>query len=183
MHIGLAWLKWLTVVVPTAFMAVFTLWGYSFLDRLSLAGVGAMIVVVVVGVAAFLFSRFVFSSIQGLQQTVLQRNRELSALYSVTREASKSLDPAQVMTRCSGGGGRGIPGPASRHLCAQPGNRAIDPELWVWAAFPAFRRCGSGRYARLRLPGGGKHFAACIDQRWNGRWPLLWAGGRAWGTG
>jgi signal transduction histidine kinase len=92
-------LRWLTVWAPVAFLAlvmagIFTLHPHIhptwmlFLMALALAGGGA-----------YLFSRFVFASIQRQEDEIVQRNRELTALNSVGEVLSRSLRIDEVLPR------------------------------------------------------------------------------------
>lgn len=97
--LGRTRLRWLTVWAPVAFLAlvmggVFTLHPHVrptwvlFLMTLTLAGGGA-----------YLFSRFVFASIQRQEEEIVQRNRELTALNAVGEVLSRSLRIDEALPR------------------------------------------------------------------------------------
>ena len=89
-------LRWISVVVPTAFVVAFELvtrglYGYSVP-----AWGHTVVILAAVSIAAFAFSTFVFATMAHLEREIRERNRRLALLNIVSTEASESLDLEEV---------------------------------------------------------------------------------------
>lgn len=92
-------LKWLTILGPVLFVAVFTYAAYfqlpAFLPTPAVYG----LVILVITVAAFLFSQFIFKILLTREEELTRRHRELAALNQVSEAVSSSLDLVQILSR------------------------------------------------------------------------------------
>lgn len=92
-------LKWLTILGPVVFVAVFTYAAYfrlpAFLPTPAVYG----LVVLVIAIAAFLFSQFVFSILAAREREIVRHQRELTALNRVSEAVSASLDLVEILSR------------------------------------------------------------------------------------
>ena len=94
--IGIRTLRWISVIVPTAFVVGFE-WTTHSLDRDAVPAWGhGIVALAAVSAAAFAFSTFVFTTISRLEREVRERNRRLALLHAVATEASESLDTEEV---------------------------------------------------------------------------------------
>ena len=89
-------LRWVTVVVPTAFVVVFELVTRSLYGDVVPAWGHTVVILAAVSVAAFAFSTFVFATMGRLEREIRERNRRLALLNAVASEASESLDLEDV---------------------------------------------------------------------------------------
>src|SRR3990172_6861813 len=94
--ISIRTLRWISVVVPTAFVVVFELITRSLYDDFVPAWGHTVVILAAVSVAAFAFSTFVFATMAPLEREIRERNRRLSLLNTVASEASESLDLEEV---------------------------------------------------------------------------------------
>jgi len=94
--ISIRTLRWISVVVPTAFVVVFELITRSLYDDFVPAWGHTVVILTAVSVAAFAFSTFVFATMARLEREIRERNRRLSLLNTVAAEASESLDLEEV---------------------------------------------------------------------------------------
>src|SRR3990170_1624329 len=90
--ISIRTLRWITVVVPTAFVVVFELVTRGLYDDFVPAWGHTVVILAAVSTAAFAFSTFVFTSMARLEREIRERNRRLALLNAVATEASESLD-------------------------------------------------------------------------------------------
>lgn len=91
-------LKWLTIVVPVAFLVVVYVLLHTVFESLhEFPGIVALAVWAVVFVALFSFS--VFRLIGRLERRILEQNRDLSALLEVGHVATTSLDLGDILAR------------------------------------------------------------------------------------
>lgn len=92
-------LRWVSVVVPTAFVVVFELVTRSlYADGLP-AWAHTVVILAAVSGGAFAFSTFVFATMARLERQIRERNRHLSLLNAVASEASESLDLEEVASK------------------------------------------------------------------------------------
>ena len=91
-------LRWITVVVPTAFVVAFELVTRSLYGDFIPAWGHTVVILAAVSAGAFLFSTFVFATVSGLEREVRVRNRRLALVNAVAAEASESLDLEEVST-------------------------------------------------------------------------------------
>jgi signal transduction histidine kinase len=89
-------LRWISVVVPTAFVVVFELVTRSLYDDFVPAWGHTVVILAAVSTAAFAFSTFVFTTMARLEREIRERNRRLALLNAVATEASESLDLEEV---------------------------------------------------------------------------------------
>ena len=89
-------LRWVSVVVPTAFVVVFELVTRSLYDDVMPAWAHTVVILAAVSGGAFAFSTFVFATMARLEREIRERNRHLSLLNAVASEASESLDLEEV---------------------------------------------------------------------------------------
>jgi len=90
--VSLARLKWLAIVAPAGFLAVFAmLLRETFHSALhEFPGILILIGILALGVAAFSFT--IFGVIGRLEQRIIQRNQELAALLAVGQAAASSVE-------------------------------------------------------------------------------------------
>jgi nitrate/nitrite-specific signal transduction histidine kinase len=92
-------LKILTIFAPVIFIELFELARhYLFVEENPML-IGNLILLAVVTVVAFFFSRYIFGVIEKTQKDNLRRNEELTALNSVALAVSESLIPEVVLHR------------------------------------------------------------------------------------
>lgn len=92
-------LKWLTILVPVVFVAVLVYAAYfqlpAFLPTPAVYG----LVVLVIAIAAFLFSQSIFSILAAREREIVRHQRELAALNRVAEAVSASLDLVEILSR------------------------------------------------------------------------------------
>lgn len=89
-------LRWISVVVPTAFVLVFELVTRGLYGNSVPAWGHTVVILAAVSTAAFAFSTFVFATMARLEREIRERNRRLALLNVVSTEASESLDLEEV---------------------------------------------------------------------------------------
>lgn len=89
-------LRWISVVVPTAFVLVFELVTRGLYGNSVPAWGHTVVILAAVSTAAFAFSTFVFATMARLEREIRERNRRLALLNVVSTEASESLDLEKV---------------------------------------------------------------------------------------
>ena len=89
-------LRWISVIVPTAFVVAFEVVTRSLYEDVVPAWAHVMVALAAVSLAAFVFSTFVFATIGRLEREIVERNRRLAILNTVAAEVSESLDIEQV---------------------------------------------------------------------------------------
>jgi two-component system nitrate/nitrite sensor histidine kinase NarX len=89
-------LRWISVVVPTAFVVVFELVTRGLYGNSVPAWGHTVVILAAVSTAAFAFSTFVFATTAHLEREIRERNRRLALLNVVSTEASESLDLEEV---------------------------------------------------------------------------------------
>lgn len=89
-------LRWISVVVPTAFVVAFEVVSRSLYGDSVPAWGHTVVVLAAVSIGAFAFSSFVFATMGRLEREVHERNRRLALLNAVTSEASESLNLEEV---------------------------------------------------------------------------------------
>ncbi len=89
-------LRWISVVVPTAFVVVFEFVTRSLYGAVVPAWGHTVVILAAVSAGAFAFSTFVFATMGHLEREIRQRNRRLALLNAVASEASESLDLEEV---------------------------------------------------------------------------------------
>lgn len=89
-------LRWISVVVPTAFVLVFELVTRGLYGNSVPAWGHTVVILAAVSTAAFAFSTFVFATMAHLEREIRERNRRLALLNVVSTEASESLDLEKV---------------------------------------------------------------------------------------
>ena len=89
-------LRWISVVVPTAFVVVFELVTRGLYGNSVPAWGHTVVILAAVSTAAFAFSTFVFATMAHLEREIRERNRRLALLNVVSTEASESLDLEEV---------------------------------------------------------------------------------------
>jgi two-component system nitrate/nitrite sensor histidine kinase NarX len=89
-------LRWVSVVVPTAFVVVFELVTRGLYGNSVPAWGHTVVILAAVSTAAFAFSTFVFATLAHLEREIRERNRRLALLNVVSTEASQSLDLEEV---------------------------------------------------------------------------------------
>ena len=94
--IGIRSLRWVSVVVPTAFVVVFELVTRGLYDDALPVWAHSVVILAAVSVGAFAFSTFVFATMARLEGEIRERNRHLSLLNAVAAEASESLDLEEI---------------------------------------------------------------------------------------
>lgn len=92
-------LRWLTVWAPTAFFALLISIAFHLHAGPLPGSVVFLLVVTLAGGGAYLFSRFVFASIQRQEEDVVRRNRELAVLNAVGAVLDGSLVLDEVLPR------------------------------------------------------------------------------------
>jgi two-component system nitrate/nitrite sensor histidine kinase NarX len=91
-------LRWISVVVPTAFVVVFELVTRGLYGDAVPAWGHTVVILAAVSAGAFAFSTFVFATMAHLEREIRDRNRRLALLNVVSTEASESLDLEEVAT-------------------------------------------------------------------------------------
>lgn len=89
-------LRWISVVVPTAFVVVFELVTRGLYGDAVPAWGHTVVILTAVSAGAFAFSTFVFATMAHLEREIRERNRRLALLNVVSTEASESLDLEEV---------------------------------------------------------------------------------------
>lgn len=92
-------LKWLTILGPVIFVAIFTYAAYFQLSALLPTPAIYALVVLIVAVAAFLFSQSIFKILAARENEILRHHRELEALRQVSDAVSASLDLVELLSR------------------------------------------------------------------------------------
>jgi len=85
-------LRWLTIVVATAFLLALETVALVVVEPLTSPWVAVLVAAGVTVLAVTLFSRLVFRIVEGVQLHLLQRNRQLSALNAVGSVLGQSLE-------------------------------------------------------------------------------------------
>src|SRR3990170_6816898 len=94
--ISIKTLRWVSVVVPTAFVVVFELVTRSLYNDFVPAWGHTVVILAAVSGAAFAFSTFVFAAMGRLEREIRERNRRLAILNALAADTSESLDIEQV---------------------------------------------------------------------------------------
>ncbi len=89
-------LRWISVIVPTAFVVVFEFVTRSLYGDLVPAWGHTVVILAAVSIGAFAFSTFVFATMSHLEREVRERSRRLALLNTVAAEAGESLDLDEV---------------------------------------------------------------------------------------
>ena len=89
-------LRWISVVVPTAFVVVFESVTRGLYGDLVPAWGHTVVILAAVSAGAFAFSSFVFATMARLEREIRERNRRLALLNAVAIDASESLDLEEV---------------------------------------------------------------------------------------
>jgi len=89
-------LRWISVIVPTAFVVVFEFVTRSLYDDLVPAWGHTIVVLGAVSAGAFAFSTFVFATMGRLEHEIRVRNHRLALLNAVASEAGASLEVDEV---------------------------------------------------------------------------------------
>lgn len=89
-------LRWISVVVPTAFVVVFELVTRGLYGDLVPVWGHTVVILAAVSAGAFAFSTFVFATMGRLEREIRERNRRLALLNAVAIDASESLDLEEV---------------------------------------------------------------------------------------
>ncbi|MBI3965991.1 MAG: GAF domain-containing sensor histidine kinase [Chloroflexi bacterium] len=84
-------LRWLTVVVPVAFLVAVDVLRDTILPGLTESAVGHVIVLAVVAIATYLFSRTVFGAIDRMQAQILEQNQELTSVGATAQRQAAQL--------------------------------------------------------------------------------------------
>lgn len=96
---GTKTLRIITIVAPAAFIGLIEVLRHEVIIEPAPMIVGNVLIVVVVTVGAFFFSKLIFGIIGKAQSETLRRNQELAALNSVALAVSESLDLDVVLYR------------------------------------------------------------------------------------
>ena len=91
-------LRWVSVIVPTAFVVTFEIITRTVFADVVPSWVHVVVALAAVSLGAFLFSTFVFATIGRLERQVVERNRRLAILNALAADTSESLDVEQVAT-------------------------------------------------------------------------------------
>lgn len=92
-------LKWLTILAPVVFVAVFTYAAYFQLPVFLPAPAAYALVVLSIAAAAFFYTQFVFNIIASREDELTRRQRELAALNRVSEAISASLDLTAILSQ------------------------------------------------------------------------------------
>jgi nitrate/nitrite-specific signal transduction histidine kinase len=92
-------LRWLAVIAPACLITLFEILRHTFLDGILHLWAGSLLVLVVMLVGAFFFSRTIFDVIERMQRELLLRNQELSARNAVGVAVSESVDLEETLHR------------------------------------------------------------------------------------
>jgi len=95
-------LKWVTIVLPIAFVLVVQATAMLVLMRGLGFAYGHLVAIPVMAVGVVLFSTAVLRIVHGRQQGIARQNEELSALNAVARALSGPLDLKEGVTRALG---------------------------------------------------------------------------------
>ncbi len=98
-RLSLKVLKIITVAAPAAFIGLFEWIRHTLFVEHEPMITGNIILLVVVTVGAYLFSKFIFGIIEKAQQESLRRNQELAAINSVALTVNESLNLDVVLYR------------------------------------------------------------------------------------
>ena len=91
--------KWLTILGPIVFVAIFTYAAYFKLPAVLPTPAVYGLAVLGVAIAAFLFSHFVFGLLAARENEITRQQRELIALSQVSEAVSESLDLMEILSR------------------------------------------------------------------------------------
>src|SRR3990170_1270488 len=89
-------LRWVSVIVPTAFVVAFEIITRTVFADVVPSWVHVVVALAAVSLGAFLFSTFVFATIGRLERQGGERNRRLAILNALAADTSESLDVEQV---------------------------------------------------------------------------------------
>lgn len=92
-------LKWLSVVGPALFITAFEVTRHLLLDDFLHFWAGSVLVLLVISVGAFAFSRTIFGTFERMQREIVRRNQELSARNDVGVAVSRALDLDEALGR------------------------------------------------------------------------------------
>ncbi|MBI2867493.1 MAG: sensor histidine kinase [Chloroflexi bacterium] len=85
-------LRWVTILGPATFVAVFEWLRHTFLDHYIGVWEGSLIVLVVIFGGAFLFSRAVFATIEAIERELIEQSRTVAVLEERDRIAREMHD-------------------------------------------------------------------------------------------
>lgn len=97
MRVSFARLKWVTVVIPTAALALYLFLAHFVLQDFLDAPVAFVILIAVAALAIFLFSSAVFRIVERLEQQIIRQNRELSVVSTIATALSEPLGLQQSL--------------------------------------------------------------------------------------
>lgn len=92
-------LRWLTIVVPTAFLLALEAVALVVVEPLTGPWVALLIAAAVTLLGVTVFSRLVFRIVEGVQARLVQRNRQLSALNAIGGVLGQSLELEDMVGR------------------------------------------------------------------------------------
>lgn len=100
-------LKIITIVAPAAFIGLIEVLRHVVIIEPSPMAIGNVVIIGLILIGAFFFSRLIFGIIEKAQSETLRRNQELAALNSVALAVSESLKLDVVLYRSSNKGTSG----------------------------------------------------------------------------
>src|SRR4030042_6870201 len=92
-------LRWLTIIVPTAFLLALEAVTLVVVEPLTAPWVAVLVAATVTLLGVTVFSRLILRNVESVQERLVQRNRQLSALNDVSAVLGQSLELEDTVGR------------------------------------------------------------------------------------